>query len=306
MNSGLPTNPDGTYAAITVLAIDPQNPSTVYAAKPSWVPGERRDFADVGAPVFKTTDGGASWSAASSGLPSNIFGIAALVIDPQNPSTVYVAIRIQDFPFTGARADLFTSTDGGDSWSAASSGLPANYAERLLAIDPQNPSILYAPATLCRGDCDSHVFKSADGGRTWNALPFSFRSNGNYWGSIITSLAVDPQNSATVYVVVDEMNDLGRISKSTDGGTSWNWITGSYTSFTFLAVDPKNSTTLYAGTTGGVGQSTDGGTSWSLLRAAPDKTFFSSLVIDPQNPSTVYAGTSGGGVFAITFAPDLK
>ena len=87
--------PDG--GSISALVIDPQNTGTVYAA--------------TGNGVFKTTDGGTSWSQASAGLPGPF--VVTLVIDPQNTSTLYAWTN-----------SVFKSTDGGTSWNPARSGLP--------------------------------------------------------------------------------------------------------------------------------------------------------------------------------------
>jgi hypothetical protein len=110
------------------MVIDPQNPSTVYAA----------NF-DSGAGVFKSTDGGASWNAANSGLPAFQYSPVALAIDPQNPSTLYA----------GTLSGIFRSADGGANWSAVNSGLPA-LGITTLAIDPRDPDTIYAgtPAGL--------------------------------------------------------------------------------------------------------------------------------------------------------------
>ena len=93
----------GPYGGdVRALAIDPQNSSTVYVAS-------------QGAGIFKSTDGGASWSSANSGLTTTYFDV--LAIDPQNPSTLYAG---------GDGIGLFfKSTDGGTSWSAVNFGLPS-------------------------------------------------------------------------------------------------------------------------------------------------------------------------------------
>ena len=100
-----------------VLAIDPQKPSTLYAGT------------DHG--VFKSTDGGAAWSAVNTGLPST--GVDALAIDPATPSTLYA----------GGGGGVFKSTDGGAAWSAINTGLTTPWVGAL-AIDPVTPSTLYA------------------------------------------------------------------------------------------------------------------------------------------------------------------
>src|SRR5205823_2880483 len=108
-------------AAVTSLAVDPQNAGTVYAAS--------------GAGLFKSVDEGVTWSALSPGLPCCV---VTLVIDPQSPTTLYAVTRI------GA---VLKSTDSGTSWSALNSGLPLDDAGisgvTSLVIDPRNPNTLY-------------------------------------------------------------------------------------------------------------------------------------------------------------------
>ncbi|MBI4577995.1 MAG: hypothetical protein HY722_17170, partial [Planctomycetes bacterium] len=81
--------------------------------------------------LFKTTDGGASWSAANTGLTSTI--VRALAIDPSAPSTLYA----------GTVGGVFKTTDGGAGWSAANAGLTSAFV-RALVIDPSAPSTVYA------------------------------------------------------------------------------------------------------------------------------------------------------------------
>ena len=124
--------PDG--ASVRAVAVDPANPATVYAGTAS-------------GGVFKSTNGGASWSAANSGLAST--GVAALAIDPSSTATLYAA--------GGDEGGVFKSTDGGARWAAINSGLSAT-STRALAIDPSTPTTLYVGT-------DVGVFKSTDGGR---------------------------------------------------------------------------------------------------------------------------------------------
>jgi photosystem II stability/assembly factor-like uncharacterized protein len=116
------------------LAIDPKNSSTLYATTHTG--------------LFKSTDGGASWAAAGSGLPDHLpdgrpfYSAGAMVIDPQNPSTLYAAMSLPG----GLAGGVFKSSDGGATWVAANSGLPGTAAPfiRFLAIDPKHPDTLYA------------------------------------------------------------------------------------------------------------------------------------------------------------------
>jgi photosystem II stability/assembly factor-like uncharacterized protein len=285
VNTGLPNS----YYFIGILAIDPQNPRTIYAGTWGEIWGEFRD--PVG--IFKSTDGGTSWSAASFGLPGNLSGIGFLVIDPHNPNTVY------------AETDqgVFKSSDGAASWNAANSGLRGNHISTLV-FDPRTPGTLYAGGS-------GGVSKSTDDGVSWNAANSGLPTN-----RAVMVLAIDPQNPSTVYAGNSDSN----LFKSTDGGTSWsaassglpsnsNWIGG-------LVIDPQNPSTVYVGTSGafidgcsfpcsglddGVFKSTDGGATWTPVNSGLTTPHVSSLVIDPQDPSRLYAGTIGGGVFAITF-----
>jgi hypothetical protein len=113
------------------LAINPQDPKTVYAG--TWGRG-----------VFKSIDGGASWDVVNSGLPTDPRFIESLAIDPQNPSTVYAVIGQLGTPASNGRAGVFKSMDAGASWGDVNSGMGAGYPSiRILAISRQDPSTLY-------------------------------------------------------------------------------------------------------------------------------------------------------------------
>ena len=115
--------PEG--GSISALAIDPTTPTTLYAGT-------------QGGGVFKSTNGGASWSAVNTGLvASHVF---ALVIDPTTPTTLYA----------GTDVGVFKSTNGGGSWSAVNTGLTDFAFVSALAIDPMTATTLYA-GTYCPG-----------------------------------------------------------------------------------------------------------------------------------------------------------
>jgi photosystem II stability/assembly factor-like uncharacterized protein len=255
VNAWTTNGPEG--GGITTLAIDPQTPTTVYAG--TW-----------GAGVFKSTNGGANWSPANTGLPSP--AISALAVDPLTPATLYGGT---------SDAGVFKSTDGGGSWSPINTGL-TNLRILALAIDPHSPTTLYAGT-------DGGVFKSSDGGSRWSAPTNHLYAD---------TLAIDPQAPATLYA--------GSF-KSTDGGSSWSatGLTSLDVSVYALAIEPQTPATLYAGTNGGVFKSTDGGANWRAANTGLTRPLGVSvwaLAIDPQTPTTLYAGTTGafagaGGVF---------
>jgi uncharacterized protein (TIGR03437 family) len=261
------------------LAIDPSSPATLYAA-------------EYGGGVFKSINGGASWSASSSGLTN--LGVLALVIDPSNPATLYAGT---------VNGGLFKSSNGGASWSASNPGLP--YDVRALAIDPWNPATLYAGIDAIPNG--GGVFKSSNGGVSWSASNTGLFSVSSL---PVFALAIDPSNPATLYA--GKYDGYG-VFKSNNGGASWSASNNgladpsSRNSYVLaLAIDRSNPITLYAGTAFGYGvfKSSNGGSSWSVSNAGLITTAnsqISTLAIDPSNPAILYAGTvlagSSGGVF---------
>ncbi|MEI6205239.1 MAG: FG-GAP-like repeat-containing protein [Desulfuromonadales bacterium] len=147
---------------VYTIAIDRSNPQTLYAG--TW-----------GGGVFKSTNGGSSWSAINSGLTKST--INALAIDPSTPQTVYAGTW---------GGGVFKSTNGGSSWSAVNSGL-TNSNVSSLALDPSTPQTVYA------GTSGGGVFKSTNGGSSWSAV------NSGLTNSYVRSLAIDPSTPQTVY-----------------------------------------------------------------------------------------------------------
>ena len=250
--------PDGGW--VEVVVIDPVTPSTLYAAT------------DRGG-VYKSTDAGASWRLMNP-FPPDVGGrIREIQIDPLTPETLYLSTN----------DGVYKSTNGAQSWMPMNEGLTDTVIG--LAIDPSNPSTLYA-GTSFRG-----VFKSTDGADTWTkVLDITTRAN---------VLAVAPSNSSIVYLGAG----FSMIFKSTDGGDTWNSVsTGLDNAFVFrqIAVHPTNPDIVYGAADGGLFKTTNGGTSWALLNTP--ETVIESVVLDPSNPATVYAtsdgvmkSTNGGG-----------
>jgi photosystem II stability/assembly factor-like uncharacterized protein len=260
----------GQPSVVCALAIDPLNASTFYA-------GTSRG-------IFKSTDGGTNWSSASSGLPPHQSnpdayggGVLSVVIDPQNPSTLYAVV----YALPGDL--LLKSTDGGGSWNPVGSGLPESGI--VLAIDPQNPSTLY------RGTYHG-IFKSTDGGAGWSQVNSGLPPLP--WAD---SVVIDPQQPDTVYAAISNLSG-DRVFKTTNGGASWSDASSGLpegTSVRSLQIDPQIPTTLYAGTSSaGVFKSTDGGTSWAAINSGLTATLIYDVATDPRDSNIIYAGTSNG------------
>jgi photosystem II stability/assembly factor-like uncharacterized protein len=248
---------------VRALAFDPATPDTLYAG--GW--GGGGYFAgNTGYGVFKSGDGGASWSTANTGLTS--VQVSALAVHPVEPATLYAA--------TALGGGLFKSTDGGASWSLLPTGVTAISS---VAVHPVTPDTIYAGG-------DSGILKSTDGGAGWTPLG----------GPSVRALAVHPSNPDLVY----KGTWYNGVFKSTDGGANWTPVnTGlSNPNLLSLTLDRSAPDTLYAGTDGGgVFKTTDGGGTWTAVNTGLSGGSAYVVAINPFNPGRVYAGTSAGGLF---------
>ena len=252
---------------IDALAVDPLHPRTVYAT-------------DTWDPVYKSTDGGASWKRLGPSKGGGVFG--GVVLDPGRPKTVYA----------GTQGGVFKSIDGGASWMR--SGLKETLTALALAPDGR---VLYAGAACFSYlPCGPGVFRSTDAGASW--VPSGLD------GQDVVALALDPRRPTTIYAATDEPS-----FKSTDGGASWQLLDGLPSGVNTLAVDPRHPTVVYAGTAAGVFKSVDGGVVWHDLGLHVVPTRPTQFASGPESnsgvddfafgPKTVYSATDSG-VFGST------
>jgi photosystem II stability/assembly factor-like uncharacterized protein len=266
---------------VHALAVDPQDPATVYAG--------------TDGPVYKSTDGAASWGVAS--LLHEPTGVSALAVDPQDSATVY-AITTNDA--TGhdgrsirIRSRVFKSTDGGSAWptevvvqavkvlGARGAVIDRAVHNPSLVIDPLDPEVLYAGGL--------GVTKSFDGGMTWRSSGLPRRP--------VPALAVDPEKAGIVYAGTD-----AGLFKSTDAGASWQPLHGPLDGVRVetVAIDTEHNRTLYAGTERGVFWSADGGYRWRRFARLPLRSF-DALAVDRAS-GVVHAGAYGGGIYELQLA----
>ncbi len=259
-SNGLPAD-----QPVNALAIDPSNPATLYA-------GMGSNPLYPSPLLHKSTDSGATWAAAGTGLLSDV---DALVIDPATPSVLYA----------GTYRGVYKSTDSGATWATANTGL-SNCPVKTLAIDPATPATLYAGTHYCG------VFKTTNSGGGWTAVNTGLTHPG------IRSLAVNPSAPATLYA-----GTSSGVFKSTDAGATWAAASKNLTDLEVLAIaiSPADPATVFAGTfREGVFRSANSGSTWAVASAGLTTFPVSVLVVDPVTPSTLYAGTSSytlGGIF---------
>ena len=190
--------PDG--GNIVALAISPTNPQIMYAG--TW-----------GAGVFKSTNGGASWSAASNGL--TILTINALAVDPNNPNVVYAG------PY---RDKLYKSVDGGQSWAFAGTGIQDQAIVYGIAIDPSDSDNVYigtrgVSAPLGNGvtDWNGRLYRSTNGGTSWIESLANVNGDEKNQDDWAYAIVVDPSNGDKVYAAMH----LNGVYQSTNSGVSW-------------------------------------------------------------------------------------
>jgi photosystem II stability/assembly factor-like uncharacterized protein len=179
------------------------------------------------AALFRTANGGASWSAVSGLPPSKVLALAAA---PSDPRTLYVSLP----------AGVFRSADGGASWTSEGRPAPISTPIVSLAVDPRSPVTVYA------GGRQSGLFKTTDAGAHWEPLEGFPTISAN-------ALALDPARPAALYAGATAVGtDPGGVLRSTDGGETWLSRSLGIPGLDTLAVtaDPRNPALLAAGTNG--------------------------------------------------------
>jgi photosystem II stability/assembly factor-like uncharacterized protein len=243
-------------------------------------------YAGTESSVYRTIDGGATWTPAGGGLPGA--SIFALVVDPVRPGTVYAG--------TIGRG-VYKTMDGGLSWAPMNTGL-TDSAILTLAMDLRNPNVLYAGTAGPAFFPGKGVFKSTNGGQSWAV------ANTGLPVAIIKSLKLNPRRGATVYAGT---NGAG-VYRSRNGGESWEAAnTGcAPASIDDILVSPADPSVLYAGLSGcsfrclhaaGVCKSTNGGRRWEMTNEGLPDLQVLTLALEPGNPDVLYAGTRLLGLF---------
>jgi len=270
--------------------------------------------------IYAGTAGGGVWKSNDSGTTFNpIFddycqSIGAVTVDPNDPdNTIYVGTGETWTRNSVSVGDgLYKSVDGGSNWSKI--GLENSERIANIIVNPENSKEIYvAVLGALWGDSEERgVYKSSDGGETWNRLLYVNAKTG------ASDLAMDPTNPNILYASMWEFRRTGwsfesggsnsALYKSTDAGASWNKIHNGFPSGKLgrlgIAVAKSNPQVLYTVIEAekderkGLYRSDDAGTSWKQLNNDFGITvrpfYFSRIVVDPKNEDVVVkAGLSG-------------
>ena len=280
----------GAYS-IGCITIDKQNPNVIWVGS-----GENNNQRSVsyGDGIYKSEDGGKSFKNMGLGKSEHIGMIA---IHPENSDEVYVAAYGPVWSAGGERG-IYKTTDGGKTWKNILS-VSEHTGFNEIHLDPRNPKVMYACAhqrrrhewTYISGGPESAIYKSTDGGNTWNKL-----SNGLPSGDVgRIGLAVSPVNPDVLYAIVEATDGKG-FYKSDDRGASWSkqsdWATaGNY--YQEIVADPKDVNTIYSLDTWAM-VSRDGGKKFEQLGERYKHVDNHALYVFPDNTKHLLMGCDGG------------
>lgn len=248
--------------------------------------------------LFRTEDGGKSWTRVL--YRDADTGAVEIAGDPAHPERLYAALwQVRRHPWMdyfqptqGPGSGVYSSTDGGRTWTAAGrSGWPEGDLGRIaLAVVPGTGGSGVRAAVSGKG-----LFGSNDGGATWSLL----NPNGGLAGSYIANLTPDPRDPATLWA-------MGRgLLKSVDGGRSFAVAKGAPggDDYHILWIDPTDSRRMITGADQGAVVSLNGGESWSSWYNQPTGQFY-RLAADKRFPYWIYSGQQDSGTVGIASRSD--
>jgi len=255
----------------------------------------------AGGGVWKSTNAGASFKPV---FDKYCMSIGAIAVDQTHPETVFVGTGESNMRNTVSIGDgMYKSTDAGDNWVKV--GMDSTEHISKIIIDPKNNNIIYAsaPGPLWSNSKHRGLYKSTDGGTTWNKIFYLNDSTG------CADVAVDPNDPNILYATMWEFrrfpysfNSGGKSSgmyKSMDAGKTWKELKNGLPAkpfgriaLTLAPSAPQNMIAIVESKETGLYISGDGGETWKSQSATMNVVsrpfYFSCVVIDPKDPKRVY------------------
>lgn len=286
---------DKYHQSIGALALEPGSAKVVYAGTGE---SNMRNSVSIGAGIYKTTDGGSNWQ--KLGLDSTEH-ISKIIIDPTNKKVVYVSAPGPLFKSSVHRG-LYKTTDAGKTWEKILY-INENTGCADIAIHPTKSNMVFAttwefrrkPYSFVSGGESSALYKSNDGGKTWNKISKGL-PDGNL-GRIVIS--INPSIPSQILALV-EAKESG-LYQSNDEGETWTKLTTAtgltarpfY--FSTLVIDPKDTKRVYRPAYD-FNYSNDGGKTFSntVIGGVTPHADHHALWVNPSNTDMLFLGTDGG------------
>ncbi len=285
---------DGTFGgSIGAVAVADSDPNVIYVGTGSAC---IRGNTSMGRGAYRSTDGGKTW--AFIGLPE-AGQIGRIVVHPRDPDLVYVAALGHPFGKNEERG-VYRSKDGGANWEKVHFVSDSTGAIDL-AINPRNPREIYAamwraerkPWTILSGSADSGIYKSTDGGDTWNKLKGGLPKGPV--GKI--GVTVSPADPDRVWALVEAEEPEGGVYRSDNAGKSWTRVNRDRELrqrayyYIHIYADPIDENTVYALNVG-FHKSIDGGKTFERIGVPHGDTH--DLWINPATPNLMAIADDGG------------
>ena len=264
---------------IARIVVHPKDPDTVLVAAQGalYSPSPERG-------VFKSTDGGATWKKVL--FVNDKTGAAELSIDATNPRILYAAMWEHGrLPWQvisgGPGSGLYKSTDSGETWEKMTEGLPAEMGKMAIAVSPSSPETVYALVESDSAKDERGLYVSTNAGKKWTLVTSDPRLIQRAW--YYTELFVDPQDVRTIYVL------SAPALRSTDGGKTWQTLSGTHGDFHDMWISPDNPRNFVIANDGGADITFDAGKSWSGQDTQPTAQFY-RVNVDNRFPYRIYGG----------------
>jgi photosystem II stability/assembly factor-like uncharacterized protein len=261
---------------IAKVRIHPRNPDLVYVAVVGHAFGRNAERG-----VFRSRDGGKTWDKVL--FLSDSTGAIDLSMDARNPRVLYAALwRAERKPWTfygGAmEGGIYKTTDGGDSWTRLTSGLPTGLIGKIgVAVSAANPDKVYAVVEA--GDDQGGVYRSEDAGATWRRVNSDFGPVERPW--YYNHMYADPKDENTIYIASDEF------LKSVDGGVTFAEVDTPHGDNHDLWINPNDPDIWVEANDGGAAVTFNGGKTWSPQTNQPTGEYY-MVAVDNDFPYRVY------------------
>lgn len=309
--------PHNIGGRITCMAVSPTNSNVIFIGTP-------------GAGIYKSTNGGTTWTAVFDS--QNSLYIGSIAIDPNNTSIIYAGTGDPAIPFTVFVGDgIYKSTDGGNTW--ANIGLANSKIISKIIVNPGNSNEIYVSANgnPIVADNNRGIYKSSNAGVTWSQVLFINNQTG------VSDMVINPVNTnevyATAYTCIRNAtvnirhSNASRVYKTINGGTSWNILLNGLPNTKVnrysICMSKQNTNKLYVAVSDsnfnmqGVYVTTNGGASFTNMgnngisgNYGGFGWYFSAIEVSPTNDNHVYiAGielfksTDGGNNWNINMPP---